>query len=89
MSCLIEEFEPIFGEAKVDSSGLDPTRWNPFLFYVHAPDSFHLNIIVTDFRSSTWEAVLSVMQLEDMVCFYFFPLILSFFWILFFIGINF
>ncbi|XP_061993551.1 uncharacterized protein LOC133711442 [Rosa rugosa] len=36
------------------------------LFHLHAPDSLHLGIHVTDFHSNTWEAVRSVSQMDDM-----------------------
>ncbi|XP_021726911.1 uncharacterized protein LOC110695168 [Chenopodium quinoa] len=68
----LEEFQPIFGEAKPEfvtsatSNGDGVTALNPFLFRVFAVDSSHLAFHVTDFRSYTWEALRSVHQLDDM-----------------------
>ena len=65
-----EDFEPIFGEPKVEwasAQAQDSDPLPPFLFRVHASDPSHLTIHVTDFHSNTWEAVKSVVQLEDMV----------------------
>lgn len=68
MSMGFEGFEPIFGEPKVEwVAAQDSLPLRPFLFHAHAPDPSHLRIHVTDFHSSTWEAVRSVVQLEDMV----------------------
>ncbi|MBA0570264.1 hypothetical protein Golob_003943, partial [Gossypium lobatum] len=68
MPAVLEEFEPIFGEPKVEwtgsCSGLGQS--SAFVFYVHSPDSSHLRICVSDFRHTTWESVRSVWQLEDM-----------------------
>ncbi|KAG8481475.1 hypothetical protein CXB51_026209 [Gossypium anomalum] len=68
MPAVLEEFEPIFGEPKVEwtgsYSGLGQS--SAFVFYVHSPDSSHLRICVSDFRNTTWESVRSVSQLEDM-----------------------
>ncbi|GMY12506.1 U2 small nuclear ribonucleoprotein auxiliary factor-like protein [Fagus crenata] len=64
-----EDFEPIFGEPKVEwasAQAQDSDPLPPFLFRVHASDPSHLTIHVTDFHSNTWEAVKSVVQLEDM-----------------------
>ncbi|KAG7982878.1 hypothetical protein I3843_04G075200 [Carya illinoinensis] len=67
MSMGFEGFEPIFGEPKVQwATAQDSLSLRPFLFLVHAPDPSHLRIHVTDFNSNTWEAVRSVVQLEDM-----------------------
>lgn len=75
----LEEFQPIFGEAKAEleassatSNGDVISTLNPFLFRVFAADLSHLAFHVTDFRSNTWEALRSVHQLDDMVFFYFF-----------------
>ncbi|KAL5752194.1 hypothetical protein ACOSP7_022372 [Xanthoceras sorbifolium] len=63
----LEEFEPIFGEPKLEwVNPKGPTPPCRFLFHVHSPDSSHFSIHVTDFRSNTWEAKRSVSQLEDM-----------------------
>jgi protein-arginine kinase len=35
--------------------------------HIFAPDDNHLKIQVTDYHSNTFEAVKSVMQLDDMV----------------------
>ncbi|GLT25106.1 hypothetical protein SLA2020_002580 [Shorea laevis] len=60
------DFEPVFGEPKVEWAGSASTQSSGFLFHVHAPDSSQLKIEVANFRSSTWEAVRTVFQLEDM-----------------------
>ncbi|TXG60332.1 hypothetical protein EZV62_014905 [Acer yangbiense] len=63
----LEEFEPIFGEPKLEwVNPKDPSPPGRFLFHVHSPDSSHLSIHVTDFLSNTWEAKRTVSQLEDM-----------------------
>ncbi|KAK8333087.1 hypothetical protein V6Z12_A10G181400 [Gossypium hirsutum] len=58
MPAVLEEFEPIFGEPKVEwtgtYSGLGQS--SAFVFYVHSPDSSHLRICVSDFRHTTWES---------------------------------
>ncbi|KAA3479763.1 U2 small nuclear ribonucleoprotein auxiliary factor-like protein [Gossypium australe] len=83
MQAVLEEFEPIFGEPKVEwtgsYSGLGQS--SAFVFYVHSPDSSHLRICVSDFRHTTWEAVRSVSQLEDMVFFVFLICFAGFFFI--------
>ncbi|KAF3959716.1 hypothetical protein CMV_015495, partial [Castanea mollissima] len=62
-----EDLEPIFGEPKVEwDQGQDSVKLRPFLFHVSASDPSHLRIDVTDFHFNTWEAVKSVVQLEDM-----------------------
>lgn len=67
-----EDLEPIFGEPKVEwDQGQESVKLRPFLFHVSASDPSHLRIHVTDFHSNTWEAVKSVVQLEDMVGFLF------------------
>lgn len=63
----IRDFETVFGEAKAECAnpgGSVPSQ--SFLFHVQAPDTSSLRFHVTDFHSSTWEAVRSVEQLEDM-----------------------
>ncbi|KDO50708.1 hypothetical protein CISIN_1g0254382mg [Citrus sinensis] len=62
----IEGFEPIFGEPKAEWADSRSDSLGRFLFHVSAPDSSHLLIQVTDFRSNTWEAKRSVLQLDDM-----------------------
>lgn len=57
-----EDFEAIFGEAKPEWAN----ESRRFLFHFDAIDPSRLRIRVTDFHSSTWEAVRSVEQLEDM-----------------------
>ncbi|XP_038997712.1 uncharacterized protein LOC120122661 isoform X2 [Hibiscus syriacus] len=68
MPAVLEEFEPIFGQPKVEwtgsNSGLGQS--SEFVFYLHSPDPSHLRICVTDFRDATWESVRSVSQLDDM-----------------------
>ncbi|KAM6590521.1 uncharacterized protein LOC115713056 [Cannabis sativa] len=64
-----EELEPIFGELKVEwATKQSSEELDRFLFHVHASaaDTSRLTIHVTDFHSNTWEAVRSVLQLEDM-----------------------
>ncbi|OMO56106.1 hypothetical protein COLO4_35773 [Corchorus olitorius] len=69
MATVLEEFEPIFGEPKVEWAGScsNSGRSSGFLFYVHSPDSSRLRILVSDFRDTTWESVRSVLQLEDLM----------------------
>ncbi|KAH9717413.1 U2 small nuclear ribonucleoprotein auxiliary factor-like protein [Citrus sinensis] len=62
----IEGFEPIFGEPKAEWADSRSDSLGRFLFHVSAPDSSHLLIQVTDFRSNTWEAKRSVLQLDDV-----------------------
>ncbi|XVF58806.1 hypothetical protein PTKIN_Ptkin07bG0095800 [Pterospermum kingtungense] len=66
MPAMLEEFEPIFGEPRVEWAGSGSGQSSGFLSHVHSPDSSHLRICVSDFRDSTWESVRSVLQLEDM-----------------------
>ncbi|GAB2294993.1 hypothetical protein Dimus_029183 [Dionaea muscipula] len=61
-----EDFEPIFGEAKVESPVAVSGSQSPYLFHVFAVDSSHLKFVATNFRGHSWEAVRSVHQLEDM-----------------------
>ncbi|KAF3440634.1 hypothetical protein FNV43_RR18918 [Rhamnella rubrinervis] len=61
-----EELEPIFGELNVERAGEGSVPSRRFLYHVHAADPSHLRIIVTDFHSNAWEAVRSIVQLEDM-----------------------
>ncbi|XP_061993216.1 uncharacterized protein LOC133711056 [Rosa rugosa] len=59
--------EPAFGQLSVERAVMGSTPpQRQFLFHLHAPDSLHLGIHVTDFHSNTWEAVRSVSQLDDM-----------------------
>lgn len=60
----LKDFEPLFGEPKVEWSATTPIR--AFLFQVDAPDSSHLRFHATDFFSSTFAAVRSIEQLDDM-----------------------
>lgn len=64
----LEDFEPLFGEPKVEwsAAGSVTTPVRPFLFQVHAPDSSHLRVHATDFFSSSFAAVRSIEQLDDM-----------------------
>ncbi|KAJ0040977.1 hypothetical protein Pint_27375 [Pistacia integerrima] len=62
----LENFEPIFGEPKVEWTGSASGSVIRFLFYVFAPNSSNLIIHATDFHSNTWEAKRSLFQLEDM-----------------------
>lgn len=61
-----ENFEPIFGEAKVEWATPNCGHLHRFLYHVFAPDASRLRFYVSDFSSSTWEAVRSLHQLEDM-----------------------
>lgn len=65
----LEELEEIFGEARVEYSGNHSVgaERRRFVFHVHAVDSSHLAIHVTDFRSNTWESIRSLLHLEDLV----------------------
>ncbi|KAK2966245.1 hypothetical protein RJ640_008228 [Escallonia rubra] len=61
--------EPIFGEPKAEwsaSTATSPTPLRPHVLHVYALDPSRLTIHVTDFHSSTWEALRSVQQLEDL-----------------------
>ncbi|KAL4590480.1 hypothetical protein LXL04_003410 [Taraxacum kok-saghyz] len=64
----LEDFEPLFGEPKVEwsATGSATTPVRRFLFQVHAPDSSHLRFHATDFFSSSFAAVRSIEQLDDM-----------------------
>lgn len=62
----LDDFEPIIGEPKTEGM-VSPLL--PHIMYVDAPDCSKLRIVVTDFKFSTWMAVKSVIQLEDMVSF--------------------
>lgn len=64
----MDDFEPLFGEPKVEWSAASPvtTPVRPFLFQVHAQDSCSLGVNVTDFFSNSFGAVRSIQQLEDM-----------------------
>ncbi|XP_037491261.1 uncharacterized protein LOC119369058 [Jatropha curcas] len=66
---VFEEFEHIYGEPKAEwanKSNSESVPLRRFLMHVFAPDYYHLKIHVTDYHSNTFEAVKSVMQLEDM-----------------------
>ncbi|KAK3029661.1 hypothetical protein RJ639_038942 [Escallonia herrerae] len=61
--------EPIFGEPKAEwsaSTATSPTPLRPHVLHVYALDPSRLTIRVTDFHSSTWEALRSVQQLEGL-----------------------
>ncbi|XP_076949760.1 uncharacterized protein LOC143622526 [Bidens hawaiensis] len=58
----LTNFEPLFGEPKVD----DSSAVRPFLFQVHAPDPCQLRVHVTDFFATSFEALRSIQQLDDM-----------------------
>ncbi|KAI3695675.1 hypothetical protein L1987_78674 [Smallanthus sonchifolius] len=58
----LANFEALFGEPKVESS----TPVHPFLFQFHAPDPSQLRVDVTDFFSTSFEAIRSIQQLDDM-----------------------
>ncbi|XP_074374241.1 uncharacterized protein LOC141714632 [Apium graveolens] len=59
----LDDFEAIIGEAKTEGLA---SPLLPHIMYVDAPESCKLRIVVTDFKSSTWMTVKSVIQLEDM-----------------------
>ncbi|KAL9662490.1 hypothetical protein QQ045_027323 [Rhodiola kirilowii] len=59
-------FEQIFGEARAVSSDSSLALTNKILFRVYASDPRHLTTCVTDFQSTTWEAVQSIEQLDDL-----------------------
>ncbi|KAF9611152.1 hypothetical protein IFM89_027238 [Coptis chinensis] len=64
-----EEFEPIYGKVNAEweqNSNSNNIPLLQFLYHVHALDSKHLRIHVTDFHSCTWESVKSIQQLEDL-----------------------
>lgn len=68
----LQDFEPIFGEAKPEFEASATTNeegvqaLKPYLFRVFVGDPTHLTFHVTDFRSYTWEARRSVHQLDDL-----------------------
>lgn len=62
----MEDLEAIFGEAKGEWSAPNSPPLRPFLFYASPSSPSTLKIQATDFHSSTWEAVRSIEQLEDM-----------------------
>ncbi|KAK9058351.1 hypothetical protein SSX86_023192 [Deinandra increscens subsp. villosa] len=55
-------FEALFGEPKVEPDSIH----RPFLFQVDAPDPRQLRVVVTDFFSTTFQALRSIQQLDDM-----------------------
>ncbi|XP_052309296.1 uncharacterized protein LOC7466854 isoform X2 [Populus trichocarpa] len=64
-----QEFEPIFNEPRIGwakNSNPGSGLMDQFLMHIFAPDDNHLKIQVTDYHSNTFEAVKSVMQLDDM-----------------------
>ncbi|KAK4758993.1 hypothetical protein SAY87_020294 [Trapa incisa] len=63
---VLEDFEPIFGEPKVDWADRGSLPLRRFVYYVHSPDPSHIGVHISDFHANTWEAILSVHQLEDM-----------------------
>ena len=67
---IIGDFRPIIWELKAE--GLVPSSKPvvPHIMYVDAPESSEMRIVVTDFKFSTWMAVKSVIQLENMVSFF-------------------
>ncbi|XP_072972689.1 uncharacterized protein [Typha angustifolia] len=62
-----DDFDPIFGEVKVESSELGASiSLRPLLFYAHALDSSRFQIVVSDFHSLSWDRVLTIPELEDL-----------------------
>lgn len=70
-----QDFDPIFGEPKVECAPHSSCQLRSFLFHAYAPDSSHLVIHVTDFHSDTWEAHLSLSLLEDIVSIFVYTLL--------------
>ncbi|KAJ3681472.1 hypothetical protein LUZ60_015961 [Juncus effusus] len=54
-------FEAIFGEVKSDIE-----HESDVLFHAYAVDSSRLRIFVTNFRSNSWDRVMTVSDLEDL-----------------------
>jgi len=67
----VEEFEPIFDEPRIECSNPSSGLMGQFLMRIYAPDYNHLKIQVTDYHSNTFEDAKSVMQLNDLVSFFF------------------
>ncbi|KAK8959503.1 hypothetical protein KSP40_PGU021093 [Platanthera guangdongensis] len=66
----LDEFEPIFGEAEPeleDGAAFGGAFRRPFLFYAHLLDSSHLEVLASDFHSHTFECVLTVLEIDDLV----------------------
>lgn len=66
------DFDPIFGEAKSElhrEPEPEPASSSsrPVLFHAYAIDSSRLRIVATDFLSLSWDRVLTVSDLEDLV----------------------
>ncbi|ONK56448.1 uncharacterized protein A4U43_C10F8820 [Asparagus officinalis] len=65
-----ENLEPIFGEAEPESDAEAKSKSEvlsrPVLFYVHALDSIHLEIVVSDFLSHTFNQMFTVFDLDQM-----------------------
>nr|DAD39851.1 TPA_asm: hypothetical protein HUJ06_014174 [Nelumbo nucifera] len=66
MAKSLEGFQPMFGKPKAEWEVPSSLPLLPFMFHVHALDSFHLRVHVTDFQSCTWAATRSIEQLEDL-----------------------
>ncbi|KAK1361557.1 U2 small nuclear ribonucleoprotein auxiliary factor protein [Heracleum sosnowskyi] len=62
----LDDFEPIIGEPKTEGLVSTSKPLLPHILYVDAPESSKLRIVVTDFKFSTWMAVKSVIQLQNM-----------------------
>ncbi|XP_065875792.1 uncharacterized protein [Euphorbia lathyris] len=64
-----EGFQHIYGEPKAEwtkNSDSSSPPFRRFLMHIFAPDYNHIKVHVTDFRSNTFGAVKTIMQLEDM-----------------------
>ncbi|KAG9451149.1 hypothetical protein H6P81_011114 [Aristolochia fimbriata] len=66
MAAVLEGFQPIFGEAKAERDLSHSLPLHPFLFYVYAVDPLHLRVVVSDFRSHTFDSVRTIQDLEDL-----------------------
>ncbi|WOG97266.1 hypothetical protein DCAR_0416606 [Daucus carota subsp. sativus] len=63
---IIGDFRPIIWELKAEGLVSSSKPALPHIMYVDAPENSELRIVVTDFKYSTWMAVKSVIQLENM-----------------------
>ncbi|KAK8958563.1 hypothetical protein KSP40_PGU009107 [Platanthera guangdongensis] len=58
-----DEFEPELE----DGAAFGGAFRRPFLFYAHLLDSSHLEVLASDFHSHTFECVLTVLEIDDLV----------------------
>ncbi|XP_068643703.1 uncharacterized protein [Aristolochia californica] len=67
MTAILEDFQPIFGEANAEwDPPPSPLPLHPFLFYMYALDPLRLRFVVSDFRSHTFDGVRTIQDLEDL-----------------------